>query len=1170
MRKISVFLLSVCSFLLYAQQVTPNMGLILPPNGYANWGAIVNQNFNKIDTMYPNLTLAQTWNSSAVYSKGQVVLYNSVTYASLVNNNLNNNPSTDSLHWQQTSAVFPATGGFVFSTNSLNSRTATPADLATLLASLSGCTTAGFTYSPASGVCINSTGGGVGPGLSLQLPIYPVNGANIQGSNIHTDSTYSDLGARYFSGKVFTMTLFPTITVNGDSISAGYQSIGNNGWPWVVATDLQATLHDNGVGGSWTNDQAAVVYTTNVPAQPNWLAIQDGGTNEVQQGYSVNPQAGYIANFQNEMMAENAFKAIPTSTIITGSALGCATGWSAGPYYNGSGTQIQERTSSTAGATCTFSITGSIGYLAYTMTNSNSMTGSVSCDSGAYGPYTFAFTGSGGISLTSPHGTTYGPGLLRWTGMSSGTHSCTLTTAGSGTAYIDWATGLPGTANSAWPTEFIMETPPLGTSVTSPPSPGCSGDTSGPLETNTILFAQAGDTVASTLAGDGLNVHIVNTRCWQASQYYYETPPVHPTDWGSQFYAQAIELAIRNTTGAPSFTKVPNVRATPVYNQSQSGGDNLIWGIGAVAQGKNLLQTTQHVTAIGAGSLANLVNGNDIVALGFNACLDLAGTSGVAVYGNFCFGKGANAYNVSNSGIISIGEDSNEAETTGFHELAIGHMANRFNSIGNSVTGVGFGANQLATSGVFLASSSPINYISGGTFSGTGTCSATAANNFNSLLGAAPTGTVNVVNGAVSGALIPLTEGQTLTAVPTLWTLASGTATCSGQITTSGGNMAYASSLTSFGTLAAGGLLFGNNIDSFGISTNYWDYTGNRDEAFGDYTLQSNYYGNDLTAMGDHALTSTTTTNGSTAIGSGALQNSTTVVGGTVTYASGGTVSGTGTCTATSIVSVANGYAPSLLGTSAVGTFNATSGVISGNLTFTSHGSMLIGVPTQWTLSNGTATCSGTATTTGGSLVNAQHETAVGFNACNGNTYASDSNCIGYSAGMGNGSTTYGNTTGTHNSFIGPFTGFATNSQFNYCIDLGWGASCDSSNELMVGDANVTHGKLGNGNILATFTGTPTANHVATFTGNTTGPMLQDGGVLTTTLPASITTTAATSDNVTITGMAATGHCSLAATNTTAATNIATTYISNKTTNQITVTHAAVAGMSYDILCTVN
>lgn len=68
----------------------------------------------------------------------------------------------------------------------------------------------------------------------------------------------------------------------------------------------------------------------------------------------------------------------------------------------------------------------------------------------------------------------------------------------------------------------------------------------------------------------------------------------------------------------------------------------------------------------------------------------------------------------------------------------------------------------------------------------------------------------------------------------------------------------------------------------------------------------------------------------------------------------------------------------------------------------------------------------------------------------------------------------------------------------------------------------------------------------------------------------SVTTSAATSDVVTVTNATTTSHCGLAATNASAATNIATTYISAKAANAITLTHAGIAGMTYDLVCTAN
>lgn len=84
------------------------------------------------------------------------------------------------------------------------------------------------------------------------------------------------------------------------------------------------------------------------------------------------------------------------------------------------------------------------------------------------------------------------------------------------------------------------------------------------------------------------------------------------------------------------------------------------------------------------------------------------------------------------------------------------------------------------------------------------------------------------------------------------------------------------------------------------------------------------------------------------------------------------------------------------------------------------------------------------------------------------------------------------------------------------------------------------------------------------------GITLLAAGTSATAIPASLTTTAATSDNVTITGMTASGHCILQPTNASADTLLTGTFVSAKAANQITVTHAATAGATFDILCTPN
>jgi hypothetical protein len=69
-------------------------------------------------------------------------------------------------------------------------------------------------------------------------------------------------------------------------------------------------------------------------------------------------------------------------------------------------------------------------------------------------------------------------------------------------------------------------------------------------------------------------------------------------------------------------------------------------------------------------------------------------------------------------------------------------------------------------------------------------------------------------------------------------------------------------------------------------------------------------------------------------------------------------------------------------------------------------------------------------------------------------------------------------------------------------------------------------------------------------------------------LKVTLTTTAATSDVVTLTGASATSNCTFSAANASAGTNIATTFVSAVATNSVTITHAATANMIYNIQCT--
>ena len=98
------------------------------------------------------------------------------------------------------------------------------------------------------------------------------------------------------------------------------------------------------------------------------------------------------------------------------------------------------------------------------------------------------------------------------------------------------------------------------------------------------------------------------------------------------------------------------------------------------------------------------------------------------------------------------------------------------------------------------------------------------------------------------------------------------------------------------------------------------------------------------------------------------------------------------------------------------------------------------------------------------------------------------------------------------------------------------------------------------------FTGTPSGCAVWGTGGQIGGTNVNCETILT----GRVTTTAAARDVVTVTGATSLSHCSLTATNASAAIHITGTYISDYALNRVTVTHATVASMTYDLLCTPN
>jgi hypothetical protein len=151
-------------------------------------------------------------------------------------------------------------------------------------------------------------------------------------------------------------------------------------------------------------------------------------------------------------------------------------------------------------------------------------------------------------------------------------------------------------------------------------------------------------------------------------------------------------------------------------------------------------------------------------------------------------------------------------------------------------------------------------------------------------------------------------------------------------------------------------------------------------------------------------------------------------------------------------------------------------------------------------------------------------------------------------------------------------------------FEFGFGTGCATTPQVQVTD------NVGSGLLLSTTAPgtTPRIRHDAEDnlvidtggsnaslylnTDNNKGVKLGAGGTTGANIPilASVATTSATSTSVNMPGVTSSSHCSLTATNAAAGANIGNTFISAKTTDVITVSHAPIAGMNYDLLCTPN
>lgn len=175
-----VFLLLLTSPAFSQTVSTPNVGLQVPTAGSTNWNLPLNFNFNLLDQILggtiqvPGLGLQL----KPAYGIGAPILACTVNNEAQGYYDVSNVPyqeySCHNLSWSTVGGAGGGGGGsfptgIVFGITTISARAAVPADIASLLSSLSGCTTVNNLYAPANGNCIPGGGGGGSSAFSAIL-----------------------------------------------------------------------------------------------------------------------------------------------------------------------------------------------------------------------------------------------------------------------------------------------------------------------------------------------------------------------------------------------------------------------------------------------------------------------------------------------------------------------------------------------------------------------------------------------------------------------------------------------------------------------------------------------------------------------------------------------------------------------------------------------------------------------------------------------------------------------------------------------------------------------------------------------------------------------------------------------------------------------------------------
>jgi hypothetical protein len=509
----------------------------------------------------------------------------------------------------------------------------------------------------------------------------------------------------------------------GDSITAGTgATVPANKYVSLIGTALSVTPTDQGVGGDQAADQESEIYQTTVNSTGSQLFTYMVGTNDMAHYFA---NADQLANYQSFMLASAAWLGIPANKKITAQS-GTPTysgSWSNSTYYGGS----IGKYSTTNGDTATFTVSGTVAYVAYTMLDSNAGQFSITVDGVSKG--TYSNYGKNNSVISTQNGKTYGSGLARIAGLSSGSHTVVLTvtsaTDPNNKVFFDWAAGNEGVTVDGGPLVIQGGVPNKNSYLV-------------PIYSSLVIAN------VSMLHGDGLNIYYADTTNAINISTDLIGDVTHPNDLGHSHLAQAFLSAINNrfttsqstvavtssagtgqfvvssggyvgigtsdptspfTLQAPSdaFDSATSSALLPLVTVNASNGTKAFEI--RVAGGANTM-------AFGVGAGSSLTTGASNNFFGFQSGYSTT-TGG---YNNF-LGVSTGYNNTTGVGNNFLGQSAGYTNTTGSYSNFLGYQAGYSTTTGQSNNFIGFRTGYFNTTGLqnnFLGETAGYSNTTGG------------------------------------------------------------------------------------------------------------------------------------------------------------------------------------------------------------------------------------------------------------------------------------------------------------------------------------------------------------------------------------------------------------------------------------------------------------------------